>query len=777
MKKKYFFTLLFFCTAIPFISAQSVMVKGKVTDASSHETLVGVSIGIDKTDGVLSDVDGNFHFALAAGAHSATFNLVGYIPQTKTFLLTVGDTITLNVSLKQSTNELDQVVVSAGKFDQKIGDVTVSMEVIKPELVENKNTTSMDDIINQVPGVNVVDGQANIRGGSGFSYGAGSRVLVLVDDLPMITADAGDVKWNFLPIENLSQIEVIKGASSALFGSSALNGVINIRTAYPTDTPLTKVTMYSGVYMNPQRSDLIWWGNVNPTFSGFDFMHSEKINNLDLVVAGNVYNTDGYRQLENEERYRCNVNMRYRSKKVTGLSYGVNVNSMYDRAGLFLLWANADSGGYKPNGGSVSEYKDTRTNVDPFIVYISPNGDKQSLHTRFFNTTNTNNTSQGSVANVYYAEYQYQKHFSENTTLTTGFAETYTTVKSDSLYELHSGENAALFAQLDKKIKKLTLSVGVRGEYYKLDTAETKTTFLKKQIPFKPVLRAGINYHIAKYTYLRASYGQGYRFPSVAEKFISTVVDNLKIDPNPALQPETGWSSEIGIKQGLKLGGWNGYLDVAGFLTQYENMMEFTFGYFIPPTITNPGLLDYVKNAGFKSMNVGNTQITGVDVTLTGTGKIFGINTTVLMGYTYTDPTYLNFNTAKDSTASTSQNILKYRFYHNAKADIQFDYKKVSTGFSMRYNSFMINIDKRFEEPLLYDKLPTAPIYILPGLKQYRETHNNGDLVFDYRIAYQLNKTAKLAVIVNNVFNREYMTRPGNIMPPRNITLQLSLRF
>ena len=59
----------------------------------------------------------------------------------------------------------------------------------------------------QVPGVTIIDGQANIRGGSGFSYGAGSRVLLLVDDLPMLAADAGDIKWSFLPVENLEQVE------------------------------------------------------------------------------------------------------------------------------------------------------------------------------------------------------------------------------------------------------------------------------------------------------------------------------------------------------------------------------------------------------------------------------------------------------------------------------------------------------------------------------------------------------------------------------------------
>ena len=55
-------------------------------------------------------------------------------------------------------------MVSAGKFEQKIEEITVSMEVIKPSLIENKNTTDIQTAMDQVPGVNITDGQANIRG-------------------------------------------------------------------------------------------------------------------------------------------------------------------------------------------------------------------------------------------------------------------------------------------------------------------------------------------------------------------------------------------------------------------------------------------------------------------------------------------------------------------------------------------------------------------------------------------------------------------------------------
>ena len=139
-------------------------------------------------------------------------------------------TTNLKVRLVPSKFDFKTVVISAGKHAQRIEEVPVSMEVLKPKYIENSNQTTMETAVEQIPGVTVIDGQANIRGGSGFSYGAGSRVLVLVDDLPLLAGDAGDVKWSFLPIENIGQVEVIKGASSALFGSSALNGVINMRT-------------------------------------------------------------------------------------------------------------------------------------------------------------------------------------------------------------------------------------------------------------------------------------------------------------------------------------------------------------------------------------------------------------------------------------------------------------------------------------------------------------------------------------------------------------------
>ncbi|MCE3279488.1 MAG: hypothetical protein K0S44_1679 [Bacteroidetes bacterium] len=758
------------------MSAQTGFIKGIVIDPKSKETLVGVSVIVDDTAGTVTDINGNYIFQTRSGIHKLDLKFIGYKSQTTTITVPENDTLILSSMLESDLQQLDVVVVSAGRFEQRLGDVTVSMEVLRPSLIESKNASTVESIMEQVPGVNMIDGQANIRGGSGFSYGAGSRVLLMVDEMPMLTADAGDVKWNFLPIENCEQIEVIKGASSALFGSSALNGVINFRTAYPKDIPETKLIINGGYYDRPKRNELTWWEDGNPTFGGLNFYHGRKIGQLDLVIGANVFDDKGYRELETEQRYRANVNLRYRFKKIKGLSVGVNANTIRTQGGLFLIWQDADSGAYRPAGGDLSHYTTYRTNIDPFLTYYNDSGARHSLRGRFFRTKNLNNTNQESTADVYYSEYQFQKRFKKDLTVTTGLVYNYNEVHAGALYGVHFSNNASAYLQLDKRFfKKLSVSFGIRGEYFKTDSIETNETIyflldkskpIAKNSKVKPVSRLGLNYQFAKASYLRASFGQGFRFPSVAERFIKTTASGLDLYPNDSLKPESGWSAEIGIKQGVKLGEWRGFVDLAFFWTEYENMMEFTFGQYGPltPPYTTPQLL----GVGFQSQNIGNTRITGFEVSVMGEGKLGPFNMTALLGYTYIKPIQTDFEPATDTAkATTQENILKYRYEHTAKGDVELTYKKIGFGVSCRYNSFMKNIDRFFVEEISGIK----------GVKKYRENNRNGDTVFDGRISYQINKTAKFAFIVNNVFNYEYMGRPADIQAPRSYAVQVTLKF
>jgi len=454
----------------------------------------------------------------------------------------------------------------------------------------------------------------------------------------------------------------------------------------------------------------------------------------------------------------------------------------------FFLWLNADSGAYRQDKDIASHSIGSRFNLDPFLVYFDKNGNRHSLKGRYFRTTNSlpAEPEKNSNSDMFYLEYQYQKQLKNNLNWTLGAVGTYADIVAQ-LFGSHNTSNASVFTQFDKKFGLLNLSAGVRAEYFRIDKEETHTvvgTDTIKDIPIQPVFRLGANYQLVEHTFLRASFGQGYRFPTVAEKYTSTSVSLLNIFPNPDLKSETGWSAELGLKQGLKVSRWSGYFDIAGFWTEYHEMMEFTFGAYNFETYKPINFKDSAdlafynangfKTLGFQSINVGNARITGVDMTITGMGKIFGIPTTLLAGYTYTNPIDLNVE-VNDSTKSTKSNILKYRNYHTVKADLQLDYKKISTGVTMLYYSNMINIDKAFED--LMGDGPSVGFELLPGLYEYRQKHNKGYIVFDYRIAISLTEHSKISLVIRNITNEEYMGRPGDMRPPRSISLQYVLHI
>ncbi len=819
MKRTNSLVLTFCFSAIYFFaSAQTGTIKGVVKDGKTKETVPGVNVvwEKDKTKGTATNLDGQFEMKVPAGKQTIVFSNISYAEQKKTVDVKEGGTVELEITLETSSKELGTVVYSEGKFAKPLEKVTVSMEVIKPNIIENKNTTSMDQAVQQTPGVTIVDNEPQIRGGSGYSFGAGSRVLVCVDDLPLLSGDAGRPSWGFLPVENVEQIEVIKGASSVLYGSAALNGVINIRTAYPRDVPLTKISIATGFYDTPKSKDNLYYGKVNPIQSNLNFLHSRKIGQLDFVLGGNLFYDQGFigpgsnlndkyilgipyavdttqvrdangkitkidttltrQEGSYERRGRVNMNLRYRFKKVEGLSIGVNGNFMYSHSSGSLLWDNDSTGLYRAGSNSVTETKQTTYNIDPFLTYFGKKGAKHGLRTRLFHVNNANSGNRANKSDLFYADYQYQQRFDDygvkDFTLTTGFMGTYTIAEA-SLYsgnEDKSGKskasNLAGYLQLDKTFwDRLTINAGMRYEYFTIN----------KNSQGKPVFRSGLNVKVFTYTFIRSSFGQGFRFPTISEKYINTNIGPVSIYPNQTLGSETSWNAEAGIKQGIKIGNFMGYLDLAYFRQEYKNNIEFIFNFW-GATSSTGGL----SGLGFRSVNVGNTRSSGVDISFLGGGKIGKVEINTLCGYTYMLPVALqpNYIFDNDSVANrtyintssdTTNNILKYRFQHLVKADLEFKWKGILVGGSFRFNSFMQNVDKIFES---YNNGSG-----FGNVTRYRKNHNNGDYVVDLRIAYDFDKHSRLSLIVNNLLNREYALRPLVMMPPRVWALQYSLKF
>ena len=319
--------------------------------------------------------------------------------------------------------------------------------------------------------------------------------------------------------------------------------------------------------------------------------------------------------------------------------------------------------------------------------------------------------------------------------------------------------NVAPYLQVDKKIGKLNISSGFRYESNVIHTPVAiqlvKGAPIYDTIPnglikeAKPVFRLGLNYQLAKYTFIRSSFGQGYRFPTIAEKFIRSSFGPAFLIPNTKLMSETGWSSEIGIKQGVKIGQWTGFFDVVGFWTEYQNMMEFA---------SVPNFL------GFQARNIGDTRINGVEASLAGLGKIGDVNVSLLTGYTYIDPKFVDFSKVDKKSISADYNILKYRNKHTFKFDGEATYKHASLGFSANYLSNIESIDANFN-------------LIIPGLAKYRADNNKGITIYDIRAGFEFLKYFKLSLLVKNVTNKAYTIRPAIMEAPRNVSLRLDVKF
>ena len=715
-------------------------VRGKVFDKNTGEKLADVYVIYGTNQGTTTAKDGSYNFSTPAGKILISFQLVGYEPVVKEITVIENETIGLDIGLIMKVREIDQIVVSANKTEQRVAELSVSMDIIKTDFLSNNHITDAQELINKTPGIEVMDGQASIRGGSGFSYGAGSRVLALIDGLPMLAADAGSIKWQFLPLENLSQIEIIKGASSVLYGSSALNGIINFRTADATNIPETQFFTEAGIYGKPKNKNWVWWDTPR-VFSSVSFSHLQKSGKTDLGISANLLIDEGYRRLNAEKLGRISLKLKHFNGKVEGLTYGLNMNAGYTVRRDFILWEDADSGALKQSPSTATEFHGTFFALDPFVTYKKSDRFRHDLRMRIQTSLNRlpDSPNNNSDAVSVYSEYQLWYKLYNFLNFTAGITENYSLVNSN-FFNNHTSLNIAGYSQFEFRLfNGLNAVAGLRAESYSLDGLNEKIV---------PIFRAGLNWQAAEYTFLRASFGQGYRYPSIAEKFAATTLGSIRIIANPDIQSESGWSTELGVKQGLSFGKLLGQFDLALFYMRNTNLIEYMFA-------------SYPEGIGFKATNREEARIYGTELEFLLSGMTGKIKSTVSGGYSFIYPVDLD-----PLTSQSSNKFLKYRRMHTGKISYQAGWKKFDMELDLYIKSKILNIDRVFlDQP------------ILVGFDKYWSGHNTGYGLLDSSLGYKLNDKFTLSLAVKNLTNTEYMGRPGDIQPQRNYSLRLSGKF
>ena len=788
-------------------TAQDVTLSGTITDKENNEPLVGASVVTDKGTGVTTDLDGKYTIRLAKGIHKLKFSFIGYEPKTKDIDLSSGAPVTKNVALGMKSEQLDIVVVSASQYQKSIAEETVSMEVVTAKLIQSTNATDLGEAIDKTPGVTIQDSQVSIRGGSSWSYGVGTRTAVMQDGISLMSADLGEPQLKQAPLENVEQIEVIKGASSVVYGSSALNGVVNVITAWPKKAePVTSVTVFQKVYDNPPdiysdqtytrkrdssgvqvdttiyfpKDTLKWWapGDVRGG-SGINFNHARKIKNLDLIVGGNFFYHKSFLSDADEIRGGINFKTRIHSKTKPGLNYGLNGNFVYENSGRFFLAANPNEGALVSAIPSNDRY--FRVNIDPHLHSISEKGYKHSLESRYMYIMRISTdpaVTPHAKSHQLTLNYQFQKLW-DKWSITTGLPLNVGLSESNLYRGLRVSYSGAVYAQGEFKTKRLSAVAGLRYEIIGIDDyTETST----------PVFRSGINYRFGVGTFLRGSVGQSYRIPTIAERYLDEDLNpQVRIIPNPALTAEKGLSAEIGLKQLIAVSKWQAYIDFSYFYQQYKNLVEYGF----VSQNSNPDLFVGLPESyiiGLYPQNVSNALITGYEVGLASRGAIGPIGVTALIGYTYTYP--INLDSAKNYGAGQYleeffrympnrieesnqdvEKLLKLRPRHLVKGDVSLSFKKASVGLTIIYGSYPENIP--VTERTAVDFISND----FGATDRYSEAHKKGDLVLNLRASYQVLEQLKVAFIVNNITNRIYAYRPSKIEPIRNFTLQLRVTF
>jgi TonB-linked SusC/RagA family outer membrane protein len=231
------------------VAAQNGTIVGQVVDRSSNQPLAGAQVYVvGTTRGGLANQDGRFIIQqVPAGQHEVRATLIGYSQQTRAVELVAGATATVSFELSETAIELGAVVVSATGQQQTKREIGSSVGVISTEEVDLAPVTSFSDLIQgrtagavvlQSSGQTGAGSKIRIRGSNSISLD-NSPLLVVdgvrVDNDPNITPigglDQAPSALDDLNPENIESIEILKGpAASALYGTAAANGVIQVTT-------------------------------------------------------------------------------------------------------------------------------------------------------------------------------------------------------------------------------------------------------------------------------------------------------------------------------------------------------------------------------------------------------------------------------------------------------------------------------------------------------------------------------------------------------------------
>lgn len=579
-------------------------VVGHVRDASTMKFMPHVLVRVKgKHISVATDITGHYMLKnLPLGALEIEVSVMGYETQVHKVNLTSDATITTDFEMEPTTINLNDVVVSATRNVTKRRLAPTLVNVIDNRLFERTQSSFLSQALKFQPGVRVEDNCQNC----GFSQVRingldGPYSQILVDSRPVFSALAGVYGLEQIPTNMVERIEVMRGGGSALFGSSAIAGVINVITKEPTASSASvsheirgigglhtfeNTTNINATYVTDNnRFGVSIFGQIHhrspydDNGDGYSEMPKLNGNNVGMraffrlsdysKLTAELHNTREFRRggdLFDEEPHNTHVAEQLRHNNLTGsLNYTFFSKDSHHRVNAFASFMKVNRGSYYGGGEfTVNNFLD-KIAADP--TSFTPN-DAIEMRKRMMSYGNTKG-----MTNVFGLQYSYDfsKLLFMPSQLTVGLENNRDHLEDKSGFRpefiKQTVNTTSGYLQNEWKTDRWSFLIGGR-----LD----KHTLVKKAI-FSP--RANVRFNPTKDLVLRANFSSGFRAPQVFDEDLH--VDNaggdlIIIENAPNLHEERSHSWSLSADWYKSLGRWQLNLTGEMFYTELHDAFTLT---------------------------------------------------------------------------------------------------------------------------------------------------------------------------------------------------------
>lgn len=713
------------------------VIAGHVKDTTTNEALPGVNVIVEGTTiGAASDIDGRFVIrGVPPGNYRVRATLIGYIASlSSTVKVTAGDTAVVNFQLRESAIDVPEVVVTASRKAQSFLETPVSVSVVNARQIERQNFGTLEALLEFAPGVSLMSGQINIRGSSGYSRGAGSRVLLLVDGVPMLPGDSGDIKWDQVPPNEVERVEVVKGAASSLYGSNALGGVVNVITKDPSETPITVFKSTAGIYDKPRYPE--WRFTERTLFYNFqDISHSRSFDKLKMRASLGRRESTGYAQNRNYQRLNGFTKLKYNFTTTSFVTAYANYARNHGGESIAANSFNDITRVPESDAGLSTTTRRLQTGV-AYQTILRSNITLRLRDSFYFNRfqndlaeTDPNPFVQANDPHIdsraYKNDIEAQLDIELNPVHSSTFGVTGAVNHINStLFGRHDGRDFSTYLQHEWKASTaVTLTGSLRFDYHWVDTG-------LKEYHLNP--RFGMVYVVSPNASLRLSSGRGFRAATMAEMFTLTKASGFVVIPNPNLSSEIGWSHEVGGQFVLS----NFFVNPAVFWSDYEDLIE---GRFV--TKRNQNVIQF--------QNFNRARIRGAEIDINT--SFWKKRLTIGGSYTYLDARQLERRNDLTGNLEKVNEPLQYRPKH------------LLTGqATLTLGRYFFGVDSRYVSKVSFAVFPDQP-----HVAQKVTNFNAGVRIIP----------AEITLNVYNAFDYYYTQVESNLEPIRSVALTTAFAF